>query len=474
MYFDNNEELILTSTNQQLDDRWSVINSKILADYTNTNKRWYDDVKSGEFENTKIHLGMDKKLGRPVIIKTINYKEKLDEESVLISRNRIENQINLLNEISSPQLPEPLDYFNVINDKDEQMDLSLVKDEPVLILEYQPGETLRNELRRREAYKNENDRIRLDYVARIAKNILYFIKTTAEKDYLHLGLSPNHIIMLKNENIRVVGLSKIIKTNNNKIKIDDIKCRYTYGHTAPELYDIENKDELDAKAVASFSLGVILCLLLCERTVVEDYMITKVNNNAIFTYPNEVCRKMIKNNVVNEDKYRLIDKLLYDLCNVDPNKRLTEFDKIEEILAQIGGEVVVKKNDKKLLEVNRSGEIVRKQKNNRWVVKDQINFYEYDIYPYGENMDVINSLKIGSLVEFNVVQNNKGKKSAVKIRLCEDTITDEDIKGIINPVISLDKNINEDINEDINKDNNSSRKNNIKIITKLLRDKLKI
>ena len=354
------------------------------------------------------------------------------------------------------------------------MDLSLVKDEPVLILEYQPGETLRNELRRREAYKNENDRIRLDYVARIAKNILYFIKTTAEKDYLHLGLSPNHIIMLKNENIRVVGLSKIIKTNNNKIKIDDIKCRYTYGHTAPELYDIENKDELDAKAVASFSLGVILCLLLCERTVVEDYMITKVNNNAIFTYPNEVCRKMIKNNVVNEDKYRLIDKLLYDLCNVDPNKRLTEFDKIEEILAQIGGEVVVKKNDKKLLEVNRSGEIVRKQKNNRWVVKDQINFYEYDIYPYGENMDVINSLKIGSLVEFNVVQNNKGKKSAVKIRLCEDTITDEDIKGIINPVISLDKNINEDINEDINKDNNSSRKNNIKIITKLLRDKLKI
>ena len=185
MYFDNNEELILTSTNQQLDDRWSVINSKILADYTNTNKRWYDDVKSGEFENTKIHLGMDKKLERPVIIKTINYKEKLDEESVLISRNRIENQINLLNEISSPQLPEPLDYFNVINDKDEQMDLSLVKDEPVLILEYQPGETLRNELRRREAYKNENDRIRLDYVARIAKNILYFIKTTAEKDYLH-------------------------------------------------------------------------------------------------------------------------------------------------------------------------------------------------------------------------------------------------------------------------------------------------
>ena len=96
MYFDNNEELILTSTNQQLDDRWSVINSKILADYTNTNKRWYDDVKSGEFENTKIHLGMDKKLGRPVIIKTINYKEKLDEESVLISRKRIENQINLL------------------------------------------------------------------------------------------------------------------------------------------------------------------------------------------------------------------------------------------------------------------------------------------------------------------------------------------------------------------------------------------
>ena len=64
MYFDNNEELILTSTNQQLDDRWSVINSKILADYTNTNKRWYDDVKSGEFENTKIHLGMDKKLER--------------------------------------------------------------------------------------------------------------------------------------------------------------------------------------------------------------------------------------------------------------------------------------------------------------------------------------------------------------------------------------------------------------------------
>ena len=28
-----------------------------------------------------------------------------------------------------------------------------------------------------------------------------------------------------------------------KIKIDDIKCRYTYGHTAPELYDIENNQK---------------------------------------------------------------------------------------------------------------------------------------------------------------------------------------------------------------------------------------
>ena len=121
MYFDNNEELILTSTNQQLYDRWYVINSKILADYTNTNKRWYDDVKSYESENTKIHLGMDKKLGRPVIIKTINYREKLDNESILISRQRIKNQIDLLNKISSTQLPEPLDYFNVINDKDKEI-----------------------------------------------------------------------------------------------------------------------------------------------------------------------------------------------------------------------------------------------------------------------------------------------------------------------------------------------------------------
>ena len=50
MYFENKE----------LNERWSVVNSKLLANETNTNSKWYDDVKSSEYENTTIHLGIDK------------------------------------------------------------------------------------------------------------------------------------------------------------------------------------------------------------------------------------------------------------------------------------------------------------------------------------------------------------------------------------------------------------------------------
>lgn len=416
MYFENKE----------LNERWSVVNSKLLANETNTNSKWYDDVKSSEYENTTIHLGIDKQLSRPVIIKTINYRNKLDNELVLNSREIFNEQINLLNEISSPQLPVPLDLFNVINDKDRGMNSVLAKEEPVFVLEYQPGETLKKELKRAALQNNEN--IRLDSIARKAKNILYFIKASAQKDYIHLGLTPEHIIMLKNENIRVVGLSKIHKTQNNKVKIEDIKCRYTYGHTAPELYDIDIQKEMDAKSIASFSLGVLLCLLLCEEEQVNENMTVNIDNNIIFEYPNEYCRNKIKQNVKNPKIYSLIDKLLCDLCNRDPLKRITDFDKIEEILAQIGGEVVVKNNEKKLIQINRKGEIISKPRKNRWVVQDQDNFAEYDIYHYGEDKEVLDSLKVGSLVEFNIVQNPKGKKNAVKIRICQNHITEEELK----------------------------------------------
>ena len=421
MRFDDSKESILVSNNYNLNSRWSVVNSQIIEDKTGISRTWFKDIKYDEQNRTSLHLGYDNKLKRIVTIKTINYLygDSNDIDAINKRRGLLKSQLNILNEISSPLLPEPLDWFEVNNNVDIFPKKELHENEPVLVLEYQPGTTLRKRLLKREQEKKELEKVRLDAVNRIAKNILYFMMALEEKDYIHLGLSPEHIVMLKDENIRILGLSKIFKTNNSKIRAKDIQEYKTYGYSAPELYTNEDI-ELDSKAILAFSLGVIIHQLVCEKSTIHDYMVKSYNDEAlVFNYPNDIFEKYIKSQV----KGQMIHRLICDLCNPDPKKRLTDFDKIEDTLSMIGGESInTPERTWRKINRNRIGEIVDIAKSNKEIiVRDKQDFQQYTIYVRELRPDIrVEQLQEGCNIEFDISQNQKGRKKAVNVRIIEN------------------------------------------------------
>lgn len=373
---------------------------------------------------TNINLGYDKNLNRPVIIKTINYsKDDLKSiDTVNKRRDLLVNQLDVLNNISSPLLPEPLDLFLETNSIDLLPSESLKYNEPVLVLEYQPGRTLKETIKSLEVNKESED-IRINQVSRIGKNILYFLTSLHEKNYVHLGLSTEHIIMLKNENIRVLGLSKIYETNKDGyILKDNIMCNKTLGYSAPELYD-ENNNIFDSRAISAFSLGVILHQMICKNSSIEKYMLTKLDNGSVvFNYPNEVSeawiRKKFKFNHANK-----IHDLLCKLCELNPDKRLSDFDKIEAMLTEIGGEKIIPIRKWKCTTKNQIGTIIDKKtdKNKEYfLVRDKKSYEEYILNIYDIDKLQVDKLNIGMTIEYNIYTHIDGHIKIKDIILCSE------------------------------------------------------
>lgn len=317
--------------------RWTVYNAQQLSEKLNTDKIWYEDIKSINNENTIVKPGLDNLLNRAVVIKTTKNKNEDNLNNSLI------HQIDLLNEIGTHLLPEPLDYFNIGSMS-------------ILVLDYQPGHNLKKEISLLEMSGRDKSAI-LPMIARIARNILYFMQAIEQKNYIHLGLCPEHIIMINNQNVRVVGLDKIYKYKNNKIKIEDIKNRYIREYMPPEVYEKNSNNELDAKAIAAFSLGIILCQMICIKSNIEEFMTTKVDEvNTVFSYPNSDKEKQrLFENLINQKviykKRKEVKKLIYDLCNPNPKKRLKDFKLIEERLNSIGQNGIGKKTIRRTKDV---------------------------------------------------------------------------------------------------------------------------
>lgn len=322
MYFNSNKDNVIEKYNRQDNNKWTVCSALQLAEKLNSNKEWYEDINSKKSENTIVKPGIDNLLNRAVVIKTIN------SSNINISKNCLIDQLDLLNDIETHLLPEPLDYFNIGNI-------------PILVLDYHPGYNLKKEILLLQKSGRDKEAL-LPFISRIARNILYFMLISKEKNYVHLGICPEHIIMLNNQNIRVVGVDKIHKLKNNKINIDGVKNRYESMYMPPEFYKEETDIDLDADAIVAFSLGVILCQMVCIKSNIEDFMTIKINEQYnVFSYPNpykekqDLFEKLI-NKKVKKIKRNKVKKLIADLCNPDPNKRLTDFNIIEKRLNEIG------------------------------------------------------------------------------------------------------------------------------------------
>ncbi|WP_195469437.1 hypothetical protein [Clostridium sp. D43t1_170807_H7] len=347
------EPIHLESSNELTNDkRWTLMLPEQIEDKTLGKFKWFHSVmKRREDIRTRLFLANDKQVNRTVIAKVVEYRldEIRDDKKVLEKRNVLLHQLEILNDINTPLLPEPLDWFTVINSVDGIPD-HLVNSEPVLILDYIPGRILSWHIDEGKLKYQNKDEVNIPKVARIANYILAFLKTLDDKGYAYVGLCPEHIVLLNDDVPRFVGLGRICKLDEEGF-IDESHInsdRTVAGYCAPERndyvgYSLRNK--ATGRQVGAFALGAIIHQMLFGSSEISINMMKKGS----LYYPNGISEEKIcnLNNGNNAYKIKMLHDLIQNLCNHDVNKRLTNYDAIEQKLARLSGVETSPRRDKK-------------------------------------------------------------------------------------------------------------------------------
>lgn len=352
----------LDATNRNLEGRFSVLNmdqyeeSEVLQNLLSLNKseRPHDfkRLSARPYARTKIFLGHDERLDRTVIIKTPKYRNDDEysvcdyesEERINQRREMIKVQIQILNDLHSPLLPEPIDYFK-IEATDDKLPMTLRREEPVLVLDYQSGRTLHDEISswnykksieedNEESNSEEDMRLTLAELRmrlRIIRDVVRFLKVMDSKNYAYQSLNPKHILLLKGMKPRFLGLGSICKTIDGRLDQNHINYRVCdLAYSAPELNNPNISPEyITGRGVSAFSVGVLLHQVIMESNRIDRETIGTYGH---FVYPNDMTENTIKNSPL---KGRDIHHLIEKLCKENPQERLTDYDEIIEEIESI-------------------------------------------------------------------------------------------------------------------------------------------
>ena len=206
-----------------------AIGYKIFSDYYELQK------VIGEGAYGIVYLGINKKTGEKVAIKTID-KVKI---SNLKSKEYIMNEIDILKKCYHPNIVRLLDHFED-------------KDYIYIVLEYIEGGTLRDYFEK-ELYDFTEEQA-ANIMSQIAKGIKYLHKY----GIIHRDLKPNNIMITQLNNYGTIkiadfGLSKILSPTERIISLSG-----THLYMAPEIFEeIPFNKEVDI-----WSIGVIFYLML--------------------------------------------------------------------------------------------------------------------------------------------------------------------------------------------------------------------
>lgn len=319
----------------QGDLRWRILPYHELESKFHENYQWFNEITNRQDTLTKLSLAYDEVVKRPVIVKKICYRKRdIVSKKIEERRKYLREQVNILNDISSILLPEPLDWINIINTTDN-IGKEYEGNEPILILDYIPGVELKRYIKEdkfsTEGSNNTNKDI--NRIITLCKKVIAFLRVLEEKGYGTVGLSDDHIILLKDDVPRFVGISHLCKLKNGFLDINHINFERTiYGYSAPELNDYsEARNNITGRQSAAFSLGVLLHQMICSKTSFDKNHI----KGGAFVYPNGDTVEQVMRINNNMEKGEAIHLLIRDLCSHEISERLYDYDEIEKRLDEI-------------------------------------------------------------------------------------------------------------------------------------------
>lgn len=322
----------------QGDLRWRILPYQELESKFHENYQWFYEITNRQDTLTKLSLAYDEVVKRPVIVKNICYRKKdIVSKKIEERRKYLREQVNILNDISSILLPEPLDWINVINTTDN-LGKEYEGNEPILILDYIPGVELKRYIKEDKFLTKDFNHIdkgemNVNRIIALCKKILAFLKVLEEKGYGVVGLSDEHIILLKDDVPRFVGISHLCKLNNGFLDINHINFERTiYGYSAPELNDYSMpRNNITGRQSGAFSLGVLLHQMICSKVSFNS----KDIKGGAFIYPNGDTVGQVMSINDNMEKGEALHLLIRDLCNHEISERLYDYDEIEKRLQDI-------------------------------------------------------------------------------------------------------------------------------------------
>lgn len=349
---DKKPELVLKANNTDLMDRWVLHNAGyFMKNEVGNSTTAFIKTKSTDekLRKTSLALCEDDFLERTVLAKTVVYEDReLDNvEAIKTRRRALAAQVDILNNVESNMLPEPLDFFLVTNtfDNFEGDAVQLKDNEPVLILDYIPGEVLADKLanmRDRSFYRSEDgkgflktpENINVGIVMRLVGDILAFEMELLDKGYAYTALSPDHIVLLGDNKPRFTGLGRICPVSGDRFDVNHINYgRQLKGFSAPEF----NKRETNfgrnesVKAAVAYNLGVLIACIMLGKT---DFDERELIVGAYDYYKATEDRKKI----CAAWHGRMIDSLICKLTDETPSKRPTNFSAVLQELAIITGD----------------------------------------------------------------------------------------------------------------------------------------
>ncbi len=355
---DKRPKLILKANNTNLMDRWVLHNAGyFMKNEIGNSTTAFIKTKSGDekLRKTSLALCEDEFLERTVLAKTVVYEDReLDDvEAIKIRRRALAAQVDILNNIESNMLPEPLDFFLVTNTFDSFTgEATQLKDnEPILILDYIPGEVLADKLANtwdKSFYRSEEgktfaktpENINVGTVMRLVGDILAFEMELYEKGYAYTALSPDHIVLLGDNKPRFTGLGRICVVNGDRYDVNHINFgRQLKGYSAPEFNKRETNFGMQesVKAAIAYNLGVLIACIMLGKTEFDGREL----NAGAYDYAKATEDRQ---KICSAWHGRMIDALICKLTDEIPARRLTDFSAVLQEFAIITGDAA---NEKK-------------------------------------------------------------------------------------------------------------------------------
>ena len=217
-----------------------------LKDVTRGESRFRIDRLLHAGKNYQIALAKDVRMDdRIVCVKAIEYDEAaLSNPDYIVARHQTLRQEMVFLTLSSPLLPEPVDWLEI-----EGSPVLSGQPEPVLVYEYQPGTTLHELITTRHPGGLAHAR-----ALRFFRELVLFCKDIHAQGYVFRDFDPRHVIVGFDDILHLVGCGNAVERGE---RMNVFKMDTNPAYTAPEI-----RREISGKVVRQacdfYSLGCLL------------------------------------------------------------------------------------------------------------------------------------------------------------------------------------------------------------------------